>query len=253
MVIPRIIPILLLSNRDFVKTKCFSKPEYVGDPINILRIFNEKEVDELVILDIDASKQNKGPDFEYLELLAGECFMPLCYGGGVSTREHAERLFSMGIEKVSLNHHILDNIGLIKELASEFGNQSIVGSVDVKKTLFGGYAVYDSVSRKSLKKDPIQYCRQLAESGVGEILISLVDRESTGVGYDLKFLKAITESVNVPVIANGGAGTYDDFRHAFTVGGVAAVSAGSLFIYYGKHRAVLISYPGSLDVKKIFE
>jgi len=239
----RVIPVLLLRGRGLVKTVRFGDPKYIGDPINAVRIFNEKEVDELIFLDISATAQGREPPFEFLKDIAGEAFMPMAYGGGITTLEHVRRIFALGFEKVIVNSAAYRDIGLIGEAAAMFGSQSIVGCVDVRRMLFGRYEL---TSRSSLAREGVKldtHLRALADAGVGEILVNSIDRDGTMSGYDLKLIHAVTAQVQVPVIACGGAGSIEDFVRAVEVGQAAAVAAGSLFVFVGPHRAVLINYP----------
>jgi cyclase len=248
----RVIPVLLLHNKGLVKTVKFKEPRYVGDPINAIKIFNEKEVDELIFLDIDASKKRQEPDFDLIGRFASECFMPVCYGGGIRSIEQIRRLFSLGIEKVSLNHSAYEERQLIREASEQFGAQSIIVTIDVKKNLLGKYQIYDHVSGKTKKEDVASYAKEVANLGAGELLINSVDKDGTQKGYDTLLLKTISSMVSVPVIACGGAGSLDDFRKAKAEGGVSAAAAGSFFVFHGKHRAVLITYPKYEELEKLF-
>ncbi|WP_457592967.1 AglZ/HisF2 family acetamidino modification protein [Hydrogenimonas sp.] len=248
----RVIPVLLLHNKGLVKTVRFKEPKYVGDPINAIKIFNEKEVDELIFLDIDASKEGRDPDYDLIARFASECFMPVCYGGGIRNIEQIRNIFSLGIEKVSLNHSAIEDRDLIKEASAQFGAQSIIVAIDVKKNFFGKYQIYDHVSGKTRKEDMISYIKEVAELGAGELLINDVDRDGTQKGYDLQLLKSVSEAVAIPVIACGGAGSLEDFKLAKQEGGISAVAAGSFFVFHGRHRAVLITYPKYEELEKLF-
>lgn len=239
----RVIPVLLLRGQGLVKTVKFKDPKYVGDPINAVRIFNEKEVDELVFLDITATPEGRGPDFELLSDIASEAFMPMAYGGGVTTLEQVRRIFELGFEKVIVNSAAYKKPGLIAEAAAIFGSQSIVGCVDVRKTLLGRYALSSASGRVTEKASLLEHLTTLTQSGVGEILVNAVDRDGTMGGYDLKLLREVSAAVTVPVIACGGAGSVDHFVQAVEDGHASAVAAGSLFVFMGPHRAVLINYP----------
>ncbi|MCP4218981.1 MAG: imidazole glycerol phosphate synthase subunit HisF [bacterium] len=247
----RVIPVLLLKDRGFVKTVKFKKPTYLGDPKNIVRLFNDKEVDELVILDITASVEGRKPDFDYLSELTVECFMPVCYGGGIDDPADVKRLFSMGIEKVSVNSYAFENPLFIRELSEYYGSQSIVVSMDVKKNFMGKYRCYGRSGRKST--DPVEFAVNMQEYGAGEILLNSVDRDGTMSGYDIELLKQVASAVDIPVIACGGAGKPEDFREAVLEGGADAAAAGSLFVFQGVHRAVLISYPGYKELEKLLK
>lgn len=239
----RVIPTLLLRDSGLVKTVKFREPRYVGDPINAVKIFNEKEVDELVFLDITAAVANRGPNFDLLADIAGEAFMPMAYGGGITDLAQVKRLFALGFEKVVLDSIAYDHPELITEAAAIYGAQSVVGCIDVRRSLLGRVEVYSHGGTQKRKTTAIDHARLLVRAGVGEILVNSIDRDGTGVGYDLKLLREITEAVSVPVIACGGAGTIDHFAAAVEQGGVSAVAAGSMFVFYGPHRAVLINYP----------
>jgi imidazole glycerol-phosphate synthase subunit HisF len=248
----RVIPALLLQNNGLVKTTKFSSPKYVGDPINVIRIFNEKEVDELMLLDISASKNNKEPNYSLLEQVAGECFMPLAYGGGVKTIEVARRLFSLGIEKICIQSAGLENPQLISELSDCFGSQSIIFSIDVKKNFFGKRIVYSSKLQKSINDDLLGTINKFVRLGVGEILLNSVDKDGTLSGPDISMIKDVCESVEVPVIALGGISSLNDIRICVNAG-ASAVAAGAFFVYHGPHRAVLITYPKYLEIENLFK
>ncbi|MCF2857411.1 AglZ/HisF2 family acetamidino modification protein [Pseudoalteromonas sp. SMS1] len=241
MLFKRVIPSILFSDGGLHKTIKFKNKKYVGDPINTVRLFNDLEVDELILLDIDASKQNRGPNFELIKEIASECFMPVCYGGGVRSLEDAERIFQTGIEKVAINHQSLNNKQLITDLAKVFGSQSIVLGVDIKKSFFGSYKLFSHTDKKKLSHSYIKHIEECIEAGVGEILLTSVDQEGTLSGFDLDLIAEVSSVVNVPVIAHGGGSTISDIQSAFK-GGASAVSCGAKFIYEGPHRAVLINY-----------
>lgn len=239
----RVIPVLLLRGKGLVKTVKFKDPKYIGDPINAVRIFNEKEVDELVFLDINATKEGRGPDFELLTDIVSEAFMPMSYGGGVTNLEQVKRLFELGFEKVIINSACYESIQLVKKASMIFGSQSIVGCIDVRKSIFGSYELYANASLTKQKINLTSHLIELTRSGVGEILVNSIDRDGTMRGYDLELLKEVTSKVTVPVIACGGAGSIDHFALAVNECHVSAVAAGSLFVFMGRHRAVLINYP----------
>jgi cyclase len=230
----------------------FKNPKYVGDPLNAIKIFNEKEVDELIFLDIDASKEGREPDYELIRDFAGECFMPVCYGGGVRTVEQMKKIFSLGIEKISLDVAALDDLSIVRKAAEFFGNQSIVVTIDIKKSLLGKYQIYNHARKKTVSFPLISYLREVERAGAGELLINSVDRDGTQEGYDLALLKTVVENVTIPVIACGGASSLNDFRLARKEAGVAAVAAGSFFVFHGKHRAVLITYPKYEELERLF-
>ncbi|QGA49111.1 AglZ/HisF2 family acetamidino modification protein [Pseudomonas brassicacearum] len=239
----RVIPCLLLKDRGLVKTVKFKSPKYIGDPVNAIRIFNEKEVDELVLLDIEASLLGREPDYELIAEVAGECFMPICYGGGIRTLEHAQKIFSLGIEKIALNSAALADIELLRQIADQFGSQSVVCSMDCKKSLLGRYSVYSQAGMKDTKVSPIEWARKAEAAGAGEIFLNSIDRDGMMQGYDIPLIKSVVAAVDIPVIACGGAGSIADLNEPFEKAGVSAVAAGSFFVFHGKHKAVLISYP----------
>lgn len=239
----RVIPCLLLRGNGLVKTKKFKDAVYIGDPVNAVRIFSEKEVDELVILDIDASLEGREPNYELIAEIAGECFMPVAYGGGVSSLEQARKLIRCGIEKVVINSASVGTTRFIREIADVFGSQAVVGSVDARKTLFGGHRVFIKSGTIDTKLKPEDHAASLVQAGVGEIFLNSIDSDGQMQGYDLELIKKVSARVNVPLVACGGAGTLDHMRIAMKQGGASAVAAGSMFVFYGKHRAVLINYP----------
>jgi cyclase len=239
----RVIPCLLLKDRGLVKTVKFKSSKYIGDPVNAIRIFNEKEVDELVLLDIEASLLGREPDYELIAEVAGECFMPICYGGGIRTLEHAQKIFSLGIEKIALNSAALADIELLRQIADQFGSQSVVCSMDCKKNLLGRYSVYSQAGMKDSKVSPIEWARKAEAAGAGEIFLNSIDRDGMMQGYDIPLIKSVVAAVDIPVIACGGAGSIADLNEPFEKAGVSAVAAGSFFVFHGKHKAVLISYP----------
>ena len=244
----RIIPCLLLDRTGFYKTTRFKNPVYLGDPINILKIFNEKSVDEIAILDIGATPAKRGPNFELLKDLAGECFMPLAYGGGITSVAEMKRLFQIGFEKVILNSVLVDNPGLLAEAAAVFGSQSVVACIDVKRTLFGGYEVVTAGARRKTGRAPADWARELANRGAGEIIVNSVDQDGTLAGYDLDLIKLVTAAVPVPVIASGGARNVQDFTDAVKQGHASACGAGAMFVFQGRHRAVLINVPSEQEL-----
>tara|TARA_R110000782_G_scaffold6616_2_gene22732 strand:+ start:3592 stop:4359 length:768 start_codon:yes stop_codon:yes gene_type:complete len=248
---PRVIPVLLLRGRGLYKTVKFKNPVYVGDPMNTVRLFNEKEANEIVVLDIGATAENRGPNFDFLEDLASECFMPFAYGGGITTVDQIKRLFFLGAEKAVINAAAFDQPGLIEDAARQFGAQSIVASIDVKKKMLGGYDVFTHNGTKGRGRKPTELARELESRGVGEILINAIDRDGTMSGYDLDLIGDVAAAVSVPVVACGGASGPSDFRAAINAG-AAAVSAGAYFVFQGKHRAVLISYPSEDELNTIF-
>ncbi len=239
----RVIPSLLLRGRGLYKTRQFKDPKYVGDPVNAVKIFNEKEVDELILLDISATAEKKEPDFGLVEEIASECFMPLSYGGGVTTIEQMRRLYRLGVEKISLNTAAFTDRRLVEVACRTFGSSSVIVSIDTKSSLFGKREVWINGGRVNTKEDPLRYAEQLARLGAGEILVNSIDRDGTMSGYDIVFLRMLSARVGVPIIACGGAGSLEHMQEAVTEAGVTAVAAGSMFVFHGRHRAVLINYP----------
>lgn len=245
----RIIPSLLLRSESLVKTRQFSAPKYVGDPLNAVRTFNEKGVDELLVLDIDASSSGVGPNLGLIASIAAECFMPMAYGGGITSVNLARSILTSGVEKVVLNKAIVEAPAVVEACAKEFGTQAVVASLDFKRDFFGRYSVRSGDQFKST--DPVELARHVEALGAGELLLTSVDREGTGQGYDLELIRRVSQAVNIPVVANGGAGSLTDFRQAVDAG-ASALSAGSMFVFYGKHRAVLITYPERKALEDIF-
>lgn len=248
MIRARIIPCLLLRGHGLVKTKKFKDSVYVGDPVNAVRIFSEKEVDELVILDIDASREGREPNYELVAEIAGECFMPVAYGGGISTLAQARKLIRCGIEKVVINSASVESTGFIREIADVFGSQAVVGAIDAKKTLLGGYRVFVKSGTIDTKLKPEDHAAALEQAGVGEIFLNSIDNDGQMQGFDLPLIQKVARRVNVPLVACGGAGTVNHLREAIIEGGASAVAAGSMFVFHGKHRAVLINYPSDTSL-----
>ncbi len=249
----RIIPVLLLKGHGLVKSQRFTDYTYVGDPMNAIRIFNEKETDELILLDIMASKSGRGPDMEYLRKLTDECFMPLAYGGGITTIDQMHELFRMGIEKVILNSAVLDNLNLVSEAASVFGRQSVVGCIDYTNKILGGRKTFSHTGQKAKISNPMDFAKALEDAGCGEIMIQHVDRDGMQTGFDLDFCHQMAKTVSIPVVACGGGGTLEHFRSVLLDGQVSAAAGGSFFVFRGKHRAVLITYPKPDDIEAIYE
>ncbi len=239
----RIIPLLLLRRRALVKSIKFKDPSYVGDPINTVRTFNEREVDEVVIVDITASPEKHEPQYELLEEIAAEAFMPFAYGGGIQSVSRAREIFLRGAEKVIVNTASLARPELITELAETFGSQSVVVSIDCKCKWRGGWAVYTNNAREKTRWAPEEWAMEAAALGAGEIMLSSIDQEGTFEGYDLELTKKVVQSVDIPVIAVGGAGDLKHMREAVKEAGASAAAAGSLFVFQGSHRAVLVNYP----------
>lgn len=240
---PRIIPVLQLEEGRLVKTRKFKKPVYVGDPINAVRIFNDKGADELILLDIKASRLGRAPDFQRIEEIVSESFMPLAYGGGITSVEQAMTLFSIGIEKIVLGTSAFAAPGLIEEIAAKAGSQSVVVSIDVASAFIGPKHVVVKSATLPTKMSPIDYALKMVARGAGELMLTSVPKEGSMLGYDLDLIKSVADAVHVPVIAHGGAGNVEHLKKAIIEGHASAVAAGSMFVFQGPHRAVLISYP----------
>lgn len=238
----RVIPALLLKGRGLVKTFRFKDPKYVGDPINAVRIFNEKEVDELMLLDITASEEGRGPNFELITEIAEECFMPMAYGGGITTLEEIRRLLHLGVEKVVLNSSALTRPELISEASREFGAQAVVASIDVRRKMFGGAQVAKRRGREGTPHDPASFALHCQALGAGEVLLNVVDHDGMMQGMDLKLIHEVASRLSIPLIALGGVGSLAHIRAARDAG-ASAIAAGSFFVFQGPHKAVLISYP----------
>jgi imidazole glycerol-phosphate synthase subunit HisF len=248
----RVIPVLLLKNNGLVKTIRFKDPVYLGDPINAVKIFNEKEVDELILLDITATNEKREPNYRRIEDIVSESFMPIAYGGGITKLEQIEKLFKLGIEKVILNSIAHSNPALIKQATQIFGNQSIVVAIDIKKDFFGKINIFTHSGYRKQRIDLIQFLHLIEDLGTGEIFINSIDRDGTMKGYDINLIKQVSENVSVPVIASGGAGKIEDFLEAIEAG-ASAVSAGAMFVFQGIYRAVLISYPRYEELEKLMK
>lgn len=244
----RVIPCLLVSGNGLVKTKKFKDPVYVGDPVNAMRIFSDKEVDEIVVLDILATREGREPNYELIEEMAGEAFMPVAYGGGVRSLDQVRRLIRSGIEKVVINAAAVESTDVIRAAADVFGSQAVVGGVDVRKSLFGGYRVVTRSATQEARVGLDEHVRNLVDAGVGEIFLNSVDRDGTMAGYDIPLIRSVAQRVTVPVVACGGAGTLEHLSQAVHEGGASAVAAGSMFVFHGKHRAVLINYPRDMKL-----
>jgi len=248
---PRVIPVLLLQNGGLVKTYRFKQPKYVGDPINAVKIFNEKEVDELLLLDISCSINQTVPDYNLILKIVSEAFMPVGYGGGIKTADQAKRIFDLGIEKIILNTALQSNPDLISNISSIYGSSSVVANIDYKKNIFGKYRVYFKSGTVKSDYNPIEWALKLQEAGAGEIILNNIDREGTYSGYDVELLLTISRKISLPVVISGGASSMKDFKKAFECG-ASGMAAGSLFIYKRPHNAVLISYPSADDFKSIY-
>lgn len=242
MLRPRIIPCLLIHKNGLVKSIKFKDYKYVGDPINAVKIFNEKEVDEIIIVDIDATKNSREPNYKLIEKLAYECRMPLCYGGGVKTAKQAQRIFALGVEKISISSIAIESPEIITEMANLVGNQSVVVILDVKKKLFGGYEIYTHNGTKKTSIDPIKFVKKIEDLGAGEIVINSIDNDGTMKGYDLNLINSVREEISLPLTVLGGAGSINDIEKVISKHGIIGVAAGSQFVFKGKYRAVLINY-----------
>ena len=246
----RVIPALLLRNESLVKTRRFGKFTYVGDPANTVRIFNELEVDELLFLDITATREGRRPNLSVLRDIADECFMPLGYGGGIQSLEDAKKVFEIGIEKVALNAAALANPALISQIAEIYGSQAVIASIDAKTSLFGRHRVFDHVRKRRSGADAVSWAKEAEARGAGEILLTSVDREGTWAGFDLELVRAVSDAVSVPVIAHGGAATTADIRSAIREGGASAVAIGSMVVFQKKDMGVLVNFPASAHLTR---
>jgi cyclase len=238
----RVIPCLLVHNKGLVKSDKFANYKYVGDPINAVKIFNEKEVDELVVLDIDATREQREPDYGMIEMLANECRMPLCYGGGVKSVEQAQRIIKLGVEKVALSSAVLNDMSLIDKMSKVVGRQSVVVILDVKKSLFGRYEIYIENGTKKIKRSFEELLTELEGVGIGELVINSIDRDGTLKGYDLDLAEKARSLISCPLTILGGASSSDDIINLVQKFRVIGAAAGSLFVFKGRYKAVLINY-----------
>lgn len=242
----RVIPVLTVANEKLVKTIRFKKPNYIGDPVNAVKIFNDKMVDEIVLLDITATKEGREPNYNKIEEICSEAFMPFAYGGGISEIKQIQRLFNLGIEKVVLNSVLPNNMDLVKEAVSIFGSQSIIASVDVKRSLIGKkYTAYTNAAKNKVKIPLEDYLAQLQEAGIGELFLNSIDRDGTYLGYDLELVKKCSDLLDIPLVACGGASSKEDLS-ACLESGASAVGASSIFVYSSKGKGVLINYMNKL-------
>lgn len=250
----RITPCLLVHKKGLVKTTEFKDPKYVGDPINAVKIFNEKEVDELIVLDIDATVEGRGPDFKLIQNLAIECRMPFCYGGGVTTVEQAKKIISLGAEKVALSAAALNDVKILQEIGKAVGVQSVVVVLDVKKKGFlGGYEIFTHNGKKATGIKVKDFVKILADIGIGEIVINSIDDDGKMSGFDFKLFDLVRDLTEMPMTILGGAGKLEDIREAISRYKTIGVAAGSLFVFKGKYRAVLISYPTMDERKNLYQ
>lgn len=253
MIAPRIIPCLLLNENGLVKTTKFTNPKYVGDPINAIRIFNEKEVDEIMVLDIKATSEKRGPDFDLIEQLASECFMPLCYGGGIRDMADVKNLFNLGIEKVAIQTAVETNPSLIRQIAEYYGQQAVVVSIDIKRNWLGKPTLFsNSRSVKYESKNWKEYLVHVANQGAGELLLNSVDRDGVMKGMDLELISEASRLLEIPLVAIGGVGSLENIKEA-TDAGASAVAVGSYFVFQGPHKAVLITYPKYKEIQNLWE
>lgn len=245
----RVIPILLLKGFGLYKSFNFSTYKYIGDPINAIRIFNDKEVDELVFLDIEATSKNREPDLHVLTNIVSECFMPLSFGGGINSLDMIRDILNIGVEKIILNTGAFRNPGFVEEAVKFFGSTSVVVSIDAKKNILNNYSVYINGGKEKTKKSPVDWAIECEKLGVGEIMINSIDNDGMMNGYDWRLLKSVSDSVSIPVIASGGASSLSDFSKAIDECNVSAVAAGSFFVLHGRHKAVLIQYPSKKELE----
>ena len=250
---PRVIPCLLLKDQGLVKTVKFKNTRYVGDPMNAVRIFNKKKADELIFLDITATKENRIPNIELIKKIGEECMMPFAVGGGIKSMMDIESIFAAGAEKVVINTCAVLDPEILKKASSHFGRQSIIAAIDVKKKIFGDYNIFTHGEKNSTGIDPIEFVKILEDYGAGEIFLNSIDRDGTYEGYDSELIKKITKLVNIPVIACGGAGEINDFKRVWFECNAFAAAAGSMFVFHGRKRAVLINYPSRIELLNLYK
>ena len=251
MLRPRIIPCLLVHESGLVKSVQFKNYKYIGDPINAVRIFNEKQSDELMLIDIDATVNKNEPNYKLIQNIASECRMPLCYGGGIKNVEQAQNIFSLGVEKIALSSILIEKPKLITDIASKVGSQSVVAVLDIKKKMFGGYELHTHNGRKSTGKNPIEFVKKIEELGAGEIVINSIDQDGMMNGYDLKLVELVRNSTSLPLTVLGGAGSMTDIANLIQNYGIIGAAAGSLFVFKGVYKAVLINYPSTNEKDNI--
>ena len=249
---PRVIPLLLLKDTGLVKTIKFNKPRYLGDPINAVRIFNELNVDELVFLDILASKESRPISVDLVRNIADEAFMPFAVGGGIRSIDVIRKLLNAGAEKVVINSYALEDLSFIRRASETFGASTIIVSIDLRKNILGQYRIYTYSGSKKINMDPREFVGLAESKGAGEILVTSVNQDGTMLGYDIELIKMMSTAVSVPVIACGGAGKFQNFNEVVKKGGASAVAACSLFVYHGNRKAFLINYPEKTELNKIF-
>jgi imidazole glycerol-phosphate synthase subunit HisF len=254
MLFPRIIPCLLVKNKGLVKTINFKNPKYVGDPINAVRIFNEKEVDEIIVIDIDATAEKREPDYNMIEHLAAECRMPLCYGGGITTSSQVQRIIQLGVEKVAISSAAISNPDLVSSSAEYVGNQSVVVVLDVRKQLLTGkYIVWTNNGQKNTHQNVVELAIKMEQLGAGEIVINSIDNDGVMKGYDLNLVDEVRKSINIPLTVLGGAGSLQDIGHLLSKFGIIGAAAGSLFVFKGIYKAVLINYPSRAEKQTLIK
>ena len=247
----RIIPCLLFDGTGLVKTVKFGQANYIGDPINAVKIFNEKYVDEIIFFDINASIEKRAPDLKRIRDIAEECFMPFCYGGGISHVDHAHQLFSVGVEKVCINTQAHISPQIITDIATRYGTQSIVAAMDITKTWTGKYCVKKQRGKKKTQLDFIDYAKLLEKQGAGELFVNAIHRDGTMTGYDIELIQQITSNINIPVIASGGAGKLEHITELTSKTKVSGIAVGSLFVYQNNKKGILINYPSIPTLRKI--
>jgi cyclase len=243
----------LVHDNGLVKTVNFKNPKYVGDPINAVKIFNEKEVDELAVFDIDATVLGKEPDYVLIKKLANQSRMPLCYGGGVRTVEQAQKIFGLGIEKIALSSAVMENPDLITQISDRVGSQSVIVVMDVKKKLLGGYEIYTHNGKKSTGINPVAFAEKAQKLGAGEIIINSIDQDGVMKGFDMNLIDKISEKISIPITVLGGAGSLQDIKKVMDLHGIIGVAAGSLFVFKGVYKAVLISYPTQKEKEELYK
>jgi imidazole glycerol-phosphate synthase subunit HisF len=252
MRLPRVMPCLLLRGEGLYKTVRFDKARYVGDPRNAVRIYNEKEVDELILLDIAATRDGSAPQFDLVREIVSEAFMPVGYGGGIRSVDDARRMLSLGVEKIVICTSAIQNPALVREAADAFGSQSVVVCLDVRKSLLGRYEVCTHGGARRTGRSPVEFARAMQAAGAGELMVHAIDRDGTQDGYDLELIRSVADAVPVPVVACGGARDVGDLVAAVRRGGASALAAGSLFVFHGRHRAVLINFPSRAELERAF-
>lgn len=253
MLRPRIIPSLLVHDNGLVKTVHFKNPKYVGDPINAVKIFNEKEVDELAVFDIDATVLGKEPNYALIKKLANQSRMPLCYGGGVKTVEQAQKIFGLGIEKIALSSAVIENPDLVTQIADRVGSQSVIVVLDVKKKFLGGYEIHTHNGKKATGINPVEFAVKAEKLGAGEIIINSIDQDGAMKGFDMDLIDKICEKISIPITVLGGAGSLQDIKKVIDKHKIIGVAAGSLFVFKGVYKAVLINYPAKKEKEELYK